>query len=618
MNIIKNITGTGTLSRKYIFLISVLIISIFYFIFENFFPNMNGKLGHDFSLYMPQLIDGTYWYHNNGLFEVPWFTPSFGGGLPNFPHPQGTYYSIPQVICLFAGPMGSIKLTLLLFGAIGFTGFYFLLRKMFSTSVFSALLGATLFLFSGYFAHRIIIGHLPCHPFTLFPFLAIFTFRSLKSNQKNNVKMYIADVILGAFIVAYMVYCGGVQLIPVFLLGIMIFCFLFDFLQETTFKYSSAFVKIGLIFILGFTLSAAKLNASIYYNHLFPRDFYPLPGFENIFDIIIVALLSLFWKSPWVFAIDKYVNSEGPLGPHEYENGVGLVPFLIIVVGAILYIRKSYKTNFLQHFAIKKIIKMIFLLTLLFIPIILNYYTPSWNGFLKTIPFIKNSSTNIRWLFVYIPIVILVACVMIEKISWFNKNKILITSLGILIVIITNLFADRQFYHDQPYNPQGMIQAYDKLQSGEFTPEITRVGITASKPGTGKDTAYYSNDVFIEGMSQLFPYEPMFGYRLEQYPKKSLRAGPVMSENSEGFLNFKNPASYVFPKENKCEPGDHFTKNQAESAEKLRTYHNFPFIVPPSQAFANYLTIISLSASMIYLIFYGFLIFKKNIRKREV
>ena len=42
----------------------------------------------------------------------------------------------------------------------------------------------------------------------------------------------------------------------------------------------------------------------------------------------------------------------------------------------------------------------------LLLPICLNYYTPTWNAILKHLPILKNSTSLIRWISLYIPVVI--------------------------------------------------------------------------------------------------------------------------------------------------------------------------------------------------------------------
>ena len=64
--------------------------------YGGYFPNPEGRLGHDYERYLAQLLDGTFWVRVNGYFEIPWFTPSFCAGLPKFGHPNGIYVSLPQ------------------------------------------------------------------------------------------------------------------------------------------------------------------------------------------------------------------------------------------------------------------------------------------------------------------------------------------------------------------------------------------------------------------------------------------------------------------------------------------------------------------------------------------
>jgi len=58
------------------------------------------------------------------------------------------------------------------FAVIGYAGMYLLLRGPFEIDRIGALLGATIMLFNGFFAYRMIIGHVAFHSFMLTPLLA--------------------------------------------------------------------------------------------------------------------------------------------------------------------------------------------------------------------------------------------------------------------------------------------------------------------------------------------------------------------------------------------------------------------------------------------------------------
>jgi hypothetical protein len=72
-------------------------------------------------------------------------------------------------------------------------------------------------------------------------------------------------------------------------------------------------------------------------------------------------------------------------------------------------------------------------------------------------------------------------------------------------------------------------------------------------------------------------YWPTFGYRLENFPAGPLQLGATLEEAAPGVLNVKNPACYVFPRENACVPGDHFRTAQRDDAARFLRYEPFPF-----------------------------------------
>jgi hypothetical protein len=87
----------------------------------------------------------------------------------------------------------------------------------------------------------------------------------------------------------------------------------------------------------------------------------------------------------------------------------------------------------------------------------------------------------------------------------------------------------------------------------------------------------------------------MFGYELERFPVGQLREGPAMAEQN-GKLNVKNPACYLYPKANACEPGEHFTIEQAKEARLFLQYRPIKFKRPLIQRVADGVTILSLIA----------------------
>jgi hypothetical protein len=575
--------------------IGLIITLAFYFIFQDFFTSISMP-GEN---YFPILLDGVFWEHNNGLFAVPWFTPAFGGGLPKFPNPQSVYYSVEQFLCFFTNPVMAIKITLFLFGLIGFYGCYLLLRKVFLVSSLTSLLGASIFLFNGFYIYRMLIGHINFHPFMLYPLFLLLVLRLPIKNDKPDKKKLKSDILLMSLILTYMFYSGAFHIIPPLLLTTAICALLYNLTVNTAFSYKFFILKLSLVLVISISASAAYLNASFSYLHLFPRDLYPLPGIPSLTSLVEICVRSLFGNSPYDLVTKLAVNRMWRIDVHEMEFGVGFLPVLMILAGVPWMINKIRTTQRFSSINALVILKIIALLLLLFIPLLLNYYTPSWNEFLKSIPFFKNSSSNFRWFCCYIPVVIIVACIVYEKATYLSWNyRKFIIPIAILVVIVTSAIKDHSFYRSQHFSPKPVLEAYHDLKAGKLKPEVKYIDEVVFK---GQDTIA-GGDVLAVGSSQLRPYEPIFGYRLENFPVKSLVAGEAMQVNNDGYLNLKNPASYVFPKENNCEPGDHFKATESDKAEKFRTYKKFPFQISGTQHFANMLSLFSLSALFLSLL----------------
>jgi hypothetical protein len=62
---------------------------------------------------------------------------------------------------------------------------------------------------------------------------------------------------------------------------------------------------------------------------------------------------------------------------------------------------------------------------------------------------------------------------------------------------------------------------------------------------------------------------------------------------SSGTINLKNPACYVFPDENQCAPGDHFSAGESAKVELFRHYKPYEFAEPLYARIANWLSFVA-------------------------
>lgn len=289
----------------------------------------SGLIGHDFGGLLPGLLDGVWWFRTNGL-STPWFTPAWCGGIPAFPEPQSGFWSIPQFLAFVVDPLQAAFVSTILFAALGYVGMALVLRRLTAASGAATALGATLFLFNGFYARRMVTGSFGYQPYALVPLTAW-------------VLLTPAEWRLGPW------RRGG----NTFVAGLLIAGWLFGGL--TTLMIPSALAVLALALVTadpaglvrrlvvrglpagGYALGlcAAKLAAAAAFMHHFQRDAYPLPGFATPLVAASFAVRSLFWPSEalTVQAEPLLQNRLWNVEPQEWAYGLTVVPLLLIILG---------------------------------------------------------------------------------------------------------------------------------------------------------------------------------------------------------------------------------------------------------------------------------------------
>lgn len=574
------------------------LIGLHYLMFSQFFPNDQGLLGHDYSYDFPLLLDGQYWFLANGLFSVPWFTPSFCGGMPLLANPATFYFSAIQFFSFIVGPMNSIRLTLLLFGALGFWGFYHLLRRVFQTQTWPALLGGALFLFNGFYTYRLIVGHIEFHAFMLVPLLAFFLMRQRGKGVDDGKRwrQTSGNCMVGGVLIAYMFYAGMAQLLLPSLLAVIALA-LIKGIVSSEFHLGRFFVQFFLAGALGLGLSAAKLSAALLYLENVPRHTYLLPGVDGVGKLLLLIGRVLSLGGAGIDSEGFLANFQWLLDRHEFEFGVSLVPFLLLAIG--MFDRLRGRAVVAQGVFLPRLVACLAaLLLILALPVAFNFYDPAWNDLLRTTPFIKNLSNFFRWFTIYIPVLILMAAVCLDRSNFFKGWVPVAAIVGMALLLVQNMVVNKDFYHAQPYDPNPVMQAYAKVQEVGRPSVISDIVVSFDQYGQPL-MLQDRNDALINGFSQLLCYEPMFGYDLESLPFKTLQPGPALSE-SAGVLNLKNPACYLFPVENGCEVGDHFRADQRQQAQQFLSYRPFLYQKPLRQQVANAVSLLAFAGVLLF------------------
>ena len=563
------------LSIKKLFplLFGFIFLLFYYLIYSRYIPNLYGTVGHDYRLNLPNLLSGYYWFLNNGFWSIPWLSPSQCGGSPFFPDINVMYFSIPQFLSFYISPIKAVRVTFFSFSLIGFIGFYYLMKESFNFTKVQATLGGLLFMFNGFFAYRMLIGHLTVHSYMLLPIIGLALLPSTSFLPKRSLLDRVFRLAVAGTCFSYMFYSGFIYGIPPVILSIIALILIASKDIKTA---CGPLLNLFLSLAIACCLSSIKLVGAFAVLSNFPRTLYPLPGYDSIARIAYIIINNIFFAVP-NSDILKFFNSGNIQGRHEFENGLTVIPLFLITILILVKI--------LQR-RIRITTKAILLIFLCMIPVIFNWYEPSWNQFLKSIPLVKSSSTLIRWFCFYIPIVIVASLYGLKELcglKLFNQYQLAIAIFLSAAFIFLNYSYDKFYYFEQPYHIAPIESAWEHANKNK---SITPISFVDGDINNG-------NDSLIQGGSQINCYQPIFGYNLEKFPLLNLRPGNIYTV-SGGKFNFKNPACYIFPSENKCHPGDHFTESDKSKLESLAEYRPVYFQKSRLQIFSAFLSLITL------------------------
>jgi hypothetical protein len=546
-----------------------LAFAVYLWIFLPLIPADGRGLGADYSLHLPNLLAGYFLYREGGLFSLPWFNPGQCGGVPFLADLNVGFYSLPQFLSFAVDPLVAVRATFVVFAAVGAAGFYALARRGFGLSPAASAVAAVLFLFNGTFAYRMAIGHLTFHPLMLAPWIALCLIRGTA-----------LGALLAGALFAYAFQAGMIHgILPIAFASAAI-------LLAHGIRYGqrrAPWLAFGASAAIAVALSATRLAAAIAFARNFPRDQYSLGGFGDLATALWIALQALF--APLPPAIEGWQamqNADTFLDREEWEYGVGALAALLIVAGGAMLLVRANR-NLLRHGPAIVGIGLI-----LALPLLLNWYAPEWSALLKRVPLLGSSTTLVRWFMLYIPIVALTAALAFDRL-FTPATRPLVLAIAVAATVLPAAFVDKGMYRDQRYDATPIVAAWRGGRTVPVTDVVINVASTAERR-----VRIGGNNAIAGGHSQLYCYDPVFGYQLQTLPFGSLHAGPVSDIAPGGALNLKNPSCYLFPGANSCRPGDEFSVAQAGAADAFARYEPFAFGLPPLQVAANWLNLLAL------------------------
>ena len=561
--------------------------SLIYFIFFGFlifnsFYFINGT-GHDYSYFFPKMLDTLIFYQANG-FTIQEYTPSYCAGVFVYANPQSMAFSLPQMLLFFFDPIESVRLTYIAISLIGFIGIFLCSREL-KVSSSASFFAAILFALSGFLLTRMIVGHLAFYSVFFAPLIAWFLMRSISQYENMERVKSLTNLSLGSIFLAYSIFSGiGVMLLQ----SIIVICFF-----VILFGLKSKQLKISLVFLLflltiSALLASPKIEASLALIEINPRGFYKLPGFE-FFDALKFIFTSLIWIPDSKTVNEALLNKDWVLSWHELYYGLSpiiLIPFFALISSKF---RRKISSSIKRNSSI-----LILFILFSLIPILLNYYSPSWNAIIKEMPIIGQSSNLTRFIFILIPIFAIGSGLIFEKINLKKVYKLSFTLVTILFLGFYQYFVITLHLNPSKveYKPNDIVNAwYEINENDKRAPAIDKLGFirkTVNKRILSKH-APNLDKLFLIGVSNAMCYEPIFGYRFEKATTYKLLPGDIFQEVNNG-LNFKNPACYVYPEVNNCPSNGQFISQDKALLSSFAKREPVKFIYSSSREIFNSLS----------------------------
>lgn len=252
-------------------------------------------------------------------FQFPFWNPYIGGGNILFVHPEVGILSPFFILLLIFGPVGGLKIQMLLCYFLGFWGTYKLAGRLGLSNVASYLVA---FAYSGssYFALHFSIGHVP---FTHFCFLPWFVYFLLKVQDNSKY-------IIGAAAAIALIILGNGAAVP-FLYTLFfsaVFVLLYS-LEKKSLRFIMAYI---IAIIIGLLLASVKFIPM--YDYLSQNKW---EGMPNDFVPVALALKGLFSFNQELF---RNADPQQYWGFHEYAAFISPVVIILALIGLIFSFKK--------------------------------------------------------------------------------------------------------------------------------------------------------------------------------------------------------------------------------------------------------------------------------------
>jgi hypothetical protein len=591
----------------FIFLLSnLMFISLVVILFLN---RTYPMVGHDYGLAIPSMLDTYLHYRVNGL-SIQWYTPSFGGGLPVFPNPNNSLFSLLALLTIIVQPWQAVMISTGIYIVAGGLASYFLMSRVLKLQWTASILGAVFFSANGFIMQRVAVGHLG---YQTFPIIAILMVALLDSSLSWGIAG-----ILFALVVTMMIHQAGYFLLVVFGLSLLMTVPILYIYKPNSFSWKRLFL-VGLIGgVLALVMSASKLAAVFAFMRFFPRpmaDYYPNTGIlKGLFGIALqlfgtmnlTPLLKLVGSQPALLPNFMVSVTGAWYGYWEFDMSMSPVVFGIVIIGIYSFLRKPKK--YPNLFAVnKKWIAWILLIFFIWLTIEFTLAKGFIYPLLQKLPILSSLHVNPRFAAAFLFPLALFAAVIYNgwATKWSDKKSVhIFLAVNLLTLVpLSTYFMIRTDLQDRSYDVTESQEIYSLIRSDD---NLTITGIVSDTDNT---------DALLLHQSNLQPYEPIFGYNLENFHPE-IKVGSIW-EISDGYYNMTNPAGYVFPEINGTRPFERIPISDKDKLEVFASHKQPDWKIPLYQQILDWVSGLTVLASMFILVFVGIKRLIADFRHRE-
>ncbi len=579
-----------------------------------YYMNLNYPVvGSDYSFAVPSLLDASLFFRHNGL-NIQWYTPSFGAGVPAFPNPNNSEFSLYTLLSIFFEPWIAIMLSAVIFIAVGFFSSYYLFQRVFNLNRKTSLLGAIFFSANGFMMVRMGIGHLGYFFFPVLPVLLI-------ALLDDSIPILIASLLI-ASILAVAIQGAGYAVLVMFFMSVILILPLTYLYNSKIIRWPRLIVSVILGGLAGLLMSASKLSAIFSFMRFFPRlitdnvpsspwlglfsIFIQLLGTMNLLPLTLIAGISPLILRNNVITVGGLSIDGYSFGYWEFDMSLSPIIFCILTIALTKAIHspRKYLARLRINYRWLALITLVLSITLC-LELILAQGTLFEAA--RHLSVLGSLHVNQRFTAALIFPICLIATLCVNKLL-----PQLSTQKGVWVLIALDLLTILPLGTYLLFIPDPIDRSYDITLSRSVFSEI-RAGNILEITDVGLSTD--NTQALATHTSNLRLYDPIFGYFLENFHPEA-KPGSVW-DVSDGYYNFTDPTGYVFPEVNGSRPFARIPINEKDKLDAFVKQSIPDWKIPVTQQILDWVSLIASVASGFFLFSYILLLLWKRSRIRH-